>query len=111
MLFLIDAQLPAALAVAFRQAGCEASHVVDLGLATATDGQIWEEAVARSAILVTKDRDFALLRAARDDGPVILWIRVGNIDNRTLIARLLRSLPQIQSAIKRREAIIEFVGK
>jgi predicted nuclease of predicted toxin-antitoxin system len=58
--FLIDAQLPVALAAALRRAGCEASHVADFGLATATDGHIWEEAVARSAVLVTKDRDFAL---------------------------------------------------
>jgi len=72
LLFLVDAQLPASLAVALRQAGHEASHVVDLGLASATDGQIWQEAVTRSAILVTKDRDFALLRAAKDDGPAIL---------------------------------------
>lgn len=111
MLFLVDAQLPVSLARVLRQAGCEAHHVADIGLATATDGQIWEEAIARSAILVTKDRDFALLRAARGDGPKLLWVRVGNINNQTLIARLLQSLPQIQSAVKRGEAIIELVGK
>jgi predicted nuclease of predicted toxin-antitoxin system len=111
LLFLIDAQLPVSLAGALRQAGCEAMHVADLDLATATDQQIWDEAVARSAALITKDRDFPLLRAANKDGPTIVWVRVGNVSNRTLIAQMLHSLPRIQSAIESGETIIEFVGR
>ena len=111
MLFLVDAQLPPALAEALRQAGLEAMHVVDLGMLAATDRQIWDEAVARNAILVTKDRDFLQLRAAKRDGPVILWVRTGNMVNRTLIAQILRALPAIEQAIERGETIIEFVGK
>jgi predicted nuclease of predicted toxin-antitoxin system len=86
-------------------------HVVDLGLLTATDRQIWQEVSLRSAVLVTKDRDFSLLRAASDDGPVILWVRIGNADNRTLITQMMRALPEIVSAIERGEAVIEFVGR
>ena len=110
MLFLIDAQLPPALADAFRSAGHEALHVADLGLETARDRDIWEEAMKRSAVLVTKDRDFPLRRKAIGDGPTILWVRTGNVDNRTLISRLLRILPTIESAIERRESVIEFAG-
>lgn len=50
------------MAEALRQAGCEAVHVIDLGLQAATDEQIWDAAISRSAVLVTKDRDFALRR-------------------------------------------------
>jgi predicted nuclease of predicted toxin-antitoxin system len=110
LLFLVDAQLPPSLAEALRQAGCQALHLNDLGLLAATDRQIWEEAVSRSAILVTKDRDFPLRRAARNDGPAILWIRVGNTSNRILIELVLRALPAIIDAIDRDEAVIEFVG-
>jgi predicted nuclease of predicted toxin-antitoxin system len=46
LLFLIDAQLPPLLAEALRNAGCEAVHVADLGLLTATDRQIWDEALS-----------------------------------------------------------------
>ena len=35
----------------------ETRHV-DLGMLEATDRQIWGEAISRSAVLVTKDRDF-----------------------------------------------------
>lgn len=87
---MIDAQLPPSLAEALRVAGFDAIHVAELGMAAASDGEIWDEAVAGSSVLVTKDRDFSLLRAARIEGPTILWVRVGNIDNRRLIAQMLR---------------------
>jgi predicted nuclease of predicted toxin-antitoxin system len=111
LLFLVDAQLPPLLAEALRQAGCEAVHVIDLGLQAATDEQIWDEAISRSAVLVTKDRDFALRRAATNDGPAILWVRVGNTSNRKLIELVLRALPAIITAIERDEAVIEFIGR
>jgi predicted nuclease of predicted toxin-antitoxin system len=111
LLFLVDAQLPPSLAGTLRDAGCQAVHVADLNLQTATDRQIWDEAASRSAVLVTKDRDFSLLRAASRDGPAILWVRVGNTDNRTLLAKILQSLPAIIRAVERGEAVIEFVGR
>jgi predicted nuclease of predicted toxin-antitoxin system len=111
LLFLVDAQLPPLLAEALRQAGCEAVHVIDLGLQAATDQQIWDEAISRSAVLATKDRDFALRRAATNDGPAILWVRVGNTSNRKLIELVLRALPAIIAAIERDEAVIEFIGR
>ena len=111
MLFLVDAQLPPLLAEALRQAGCEAVHVIDLGLQAATDEQIWDEAISRSAVLVTKDRVFPIRRAASNDGPTILWVRVGNMSNRKLIELALQALPAIIDAIERDEAVIEFVGR
>lgn len=111
MLFLVDAQLPPSLAEALRQAGCQAIHLIDLGLLAATDQKIWDEAISRSAVLVTKDRDFPLRRAAGSDGPTILWVRVGNVSNRKLIDLVLRALPVIINAIERDEAVIEFVGR
>jgi predicted nuclease of predicted toxin-antitoxin system len=110
-LFIIDAQLPPSLAGALRAAGCDAVHVVDLELVAATDRQIWQEVSLRSAVLVTKDRDFSLLRAASNDGPVILWVRTGNAANRTLITQIVSALPEIVAAIERGEAVIEFIGR
>jgi predicted nuclease of predicted toxin-antitoxin system len=111
LLFLIDAQLPPSLAEALRQAGYQAVHVIDLGLLAATDQQIWDEAISRSAVLVTKDRDFPIRRAASNDGPTVLWVRVGNMSNRKLIELALQALPAIIDAIERDEAVIEFVGR
>jgi predicted nuclease of predicted toxin-antitoxin system len=111
LLFLVDAQLPLSIAEALRQAGYQAIHVIDLGMLEATDRQIWDEAISRSAVLVTKDRDFSLRRVAGNAGPTILWVRVGNISNRKLIELALRALPAIIEAIERGEVVIEFVGR
>lgn len=110
MLYLIDAQLPPALAEAMRGAEYDAAHVAEFGMANATDAAIWSAAISRPAVLVTKDRDFSLLRAAKKQGPIVLWVRVGNIDNRALVRQILSAMPQIGEAVARGEAVIEFVG-
>lgn len=107
MRFLVDAQLPPALAEALRAEGHDAVHVADLNMLGATDAMIWKQAIADLATLVTKDRDFTLLRAARRNGPSIFWIRVGNINNRALIATVLRSMPKLLEALKRGDTIVE----
>ena len=111
MPFLVDAQLPPSLAEALRQAGHQAIQVIDLGMLEATDRQIWDEAISRSAVLVTKDRDFSLRRMAGNAGPTILWDRVGNISNRKLIDLVLRALPAIIDAMERGEVVVEFIGR
>lgn len=93
-----------------RRAGYDAAHVAEFGMANATDAAIWSAAISRSAVLVTKDRDFSLLRAAEKQGPIVLWVRVGNIDNRALVRQILSAMPQIGEAVARGEAVIEFVG-
>ena len=59
MKFLVDAQLPPALAHWLREAGHEAQAVRDIGLRDASDTIIWHHARATRAIIVTKDEDFA----------------------------------------------------
>ena len=111
MQFLIDAQLPPRLARALSDLGHEATHVAELGLADATDTVIWEAAVERAAILMTKDQDFAVARAAVGEGPAIVWIRIGNTTNDVLIARVVNSLDAIAAAIARGEAVVELIGR
>jgi predicted nuclease of predicted toxin-antitoxin system len=82
--FIVDAQLPPALARHLQLLGHEAEHVIDLGLERASDRDIWEVAAAQSAIIVTKDEDFPPMRAIQEEGPTILWIRIGNTTRPTL---------------------------
>ena len=86
-------------------------HTIDLPDGNrSTDREIARVADAEGRVVVTKDRDFSLLRAAKSHGPIVLWVRVGNIDNRVLIRRFLGAMPQIAVAVARGEAVIEFVG-
>jgi predicted nuclease of predicted toxin-antitoxin system len=109
--FLIDAQLPPRLARRLSDLGHEATHVADIGLAGASDATIWNIAIERTAILMTKDQDFAIARVARDEGPAVIWIRIGNTTNEVLIARLINSLETIAAAIARGETVVELVER
>jgi hypothetical protein len=58
MRFLINAQLPPALAQHLEHIGYEAVHVESIGLLTAQDREIWQRAIEIGAVLITKDEDF-----------------------------------------------------
>ncbi|WED63362.1 DUF5615 family PIN-like protein [Synoicihabitans lomoniglobus] len=84
MKFLVDAQLPPALALWLREAGHEATHVEDAGLRDAEDGKIWTHALESGAVIMTKDEDFAARSTQVAKAPVIVWLRVGNATNPVL---------------------------
>lgn len=107
MKFLVDAQLPLALATWLRESGHDVDHVADIGLLSATDHEIWAAALARDAILVTKDRDFAEWSIARTPRPQVLWVRIGNAANLSLIARLEAAWDQIQESLTSGARVVE----
>ena len=63
MRFIIDAQLPPALAEWLRRQGHDAEAVRDAGLRDSTDEIILAHAMRITAIVVTKDEDFVLMPA------------------------------------------------
>lgn len=85
MRFLIDAQLPPALADWLKARGHEAAHVEQLLTLDADDDAIWTLARAEKLTIVTKDRDFALWAADRRSGPQVVWLRLGNATTRSLV--------------------------
>ena len=60
MRFIVDAQLPPALAAWLIAQGHEAVHVFDLNLTHADDAVIWQRAEATASVIVTKDEAFAV---------------------------------------------------
>ena len=110
MNFLIDAQLPPGLAVWLRDRGHAAHHLYELGLASATDHEVWARALANSQIVITKDRDFVEWAIVRDPAPQVVWLRIGNLGNRVLIVRLDAVWEQILAEISSGVRIVE-VGR
>ena len=55
MRFLVDAQLPPALARWLSSEGHDAEHVLDFGFAGAEDGDIWSYAAAHGSVIITKE--------------------------------------------------------
>jgi predicted nuclease of predicted toxin-antitoxin system len=51
--FIVDAQLPPALARLLRESGCDAFAVRDIGLPEANDAEIWRYAVQQQAAIIT----------------------------------------------------------
>ena len=107
MRFLVDAQLPPALASWLVEQGHDAEHVADRGLQSASDRRIWDYAFANQACIVTKDEDFAQRRALVVSGPSVVWVRLPNVRRRELLVWFDKALPSILHAIARGEMLIE----
>jgi predicted nuclease of predicted toxin-antitoxin system len=82
--FICDAHIPPSLAAWLRQRGHDAIALLELDLEQLSDREICEMARERDAIVVTKDSDFLYLRHPQD-GPRLLWIRIGNCPRRVLV--------------------------
>ena len=106
MRFLVDAQLPPALARRLEAWGHVAEHVVDLGMAAAPDHRIREYAAAVGAVIVTKDEDFAVWRLLHH-GPAVVWLRIGNTRRTIVLARMEAELPAILRALEGGDALVE----
>ena len=107
MRFVVDAQLPPALARMISELGHEAEHVADIGLRDAGDSPIWDYAIREQAVVITKDEDFPHRLRQGGQGPVIVWLRIGNTSRRALLAWFRPLLPQIAALIANGERLIE----
>ena len=107
MRFLIDAQLPPALARWLEEAGHEARHVEEVGLCEAEDAPIWQYALANQAVIVTKDEDFASRVKQSQNSPKVVWLQIGNCSNRALRMWLEPLLPAIVSQLEQGERLLE----
>lgn len=108
MRFLIDAQLPPALARLLETKGFIAEHVLDVGLGAAEDRVIWDYAANLQATIVTKDEDFVSLITLDPNGPCIVWIRVGNTSKQSLLKWFEPLIPRLIAAIQGAEFIRPF---
>jgi len=106
MRFLIDAQLPPALATWMGEHGFSATPVRNLGLRDSDDGSIWN-VKADDWVVLTKDEDF-VDRCMRDPGALpVVWRRIGNCTNRVLLTWLEPVLPEITRRLREGDKIIE----
>lgn len=107
MRFLVDAQLPPALARLLAAQGHQAEHVGDLGMQSASDAAIWDFALTSSAAIVTKDEDFAQRKLRIDNGPIVIWIRLPNTRRRDLLIWFEAILPELAATLQRGETLVE----
>lgn len=107
MRIVVDAQLQPALARALKRRDFDSCHVFDLGLVDASDKAIWNWAIKRKAVILTKDEDFVRLSLSSVAGPSVIWLRIGNTANEYLVRHLMPRMKGIARAIEEGERLIE----
>ncbi|MCA1809761.1 MAG: DUF5615 family PIN-like protein [Lentisphaerae bacterium] len=107
MRFLVDAQLPPALADWIQEKGYEAKAVRDMGLRDASDTDIWKFADQQKWVIVTKDEDFINFSLQASAPPGLVWIRIGNCANELLFTWLDLMWQDIVHILTSGETIVE----
>lgn len=106
MRFIVDLQLSPMLCDTLRALGQDADHALALGLSD--DGDIWREAQARSAVVVSKDADFVEL-AERTQAAQVLHVAIGNCSNADLLRRFAAAWPDMASSLAAGQAVIRLI--
>jgi predicted nuclease of predicted toxin-antitoxin system len=109
MKFVVDAQLPPALARLLNDQGHDAVHVADVGLLAAKGTAITAFALQEKAVIVSKDEDFPHRLSQISTGPAILWLRIGNSTRRALLEWIEPLLPQIVAQFEAGEHLVEVI--
>lgn len=78
----------------------------DLGLATASDQLIWDEASRDDAVVIRRDDDFVTLARTRG-GARLVWVRVGNCSNPVLVATIEANWPAVAGRLSDGERLVE----
>ena len=107
MKFLVDNQLPPALAEFLRQQGFDANHVFDRGLDKATDREICQHAEATNRVIISKDEDFLHLVSVGATSARLIWVRLGNSRTTALVAAFRALWPSIKAALDEGEQVVE----
>lgn len=68
---------------------------------------MWARAVLDGAAILTKDRDYAIRRAAVSEGPQVVWLRIGNLLARPSVERVAELWPEIEDRLRKGEPLIE----
>jgi len=105
--FLIDNQLPVALAQYLRKRGFGCVHVLDIELEEAADVEICRYAESEEYVIVSKDEDF-VYHAKRPGAQLqVVWVRLGNCRTPALLAAFDAAWAQIESCLAGGDRIIE----
>ncbi len=107
MKFIVDNQLPLALAQYLRKRGFDCQHVLEAGLADSRDRDICRHAELQGLIIISKDEDFIYIAKQREAKIKVIWVRLGNCRTAALLAAFERSWPRIESLLRGGDRIIE----
>jgi predicted nuclease of predicted toxin-antitoxin system len=94
---LFDQNLPERLVTRFASEFPQSMHVKLVGLAEASDLQIWQYARANGYAIISKDGDFSQLALLHGAPPKIIWLKVGNASTADIETHLRKHVKEIQA--------------
>lgn len=97
MKLLFDANISFKLAERLADLFPDSSHVSRESLGQATDEEVWNFAIERDYVIVSKDEDFHQLAFLRGPPPKVVWIRTGNSPTETLEQAIRRNAARIET--------------
>ncbi len=109
MKYLVDAQLPPALARFLTSKGEDVIHVLDVEMMESSDGMIWDYALQDNRIIITKDEDFQMRASVSTDFPIIIWVRIGNCTRKALLTFFDKKWEKIKSELETGAQLIELI--
>jgi len=80
--------------------------VLTIGLGGATDGEIWDYAVAAGCLIVSKDLDFAE-RALLASTVKVVWLRLGNCTTASVHLILRNSVQRLAEFVDSNDILLE----
>ena len=105
MRFVVDENLPDALADWLSERKHDVAHVRHWLGGGADDAHIWSRALAEQRIVVTKDNDFRVRRSAAE-GPQVLLLSVGNRDNADLLRDIERGWAEAEARLTAQAPVV-----
>ena len=83
------------------------THIVPMGLESASDREVWERAAAEGLTIMTKDADFVELAVLRGAPPKVIRLALGNVPNDVVRACLIANADAIGRFATSDEAVLE----
>lgn len=107
MKFLVDNALSPSLAIKLRENGHDAIHVRDLGMAAASDEEIFNFAAKEGRVILSADTDFgAILAFRRISKPSVVIFRQTNKKPENVASLFLKNLPSVAEFLRKGYVII-----
>ena len=97
MKLLFDENLSSRLVGALADQFPDSSHVSLVGLASATDQEIWAYAREHGFTVISKDDDFRSLSLVNGTPPKVIWLRIGNASTAGIEAFIRSALVKIRT--------------
>ena len=106
MKLLLDQKLSRHLVAALQSTYPGTRHVIELGLTTAEDTELWALAQSEGYVIVSKDSDFVQLALLRRAPPKVIYLRVGNSSTEQILTLLQKQQTRIQAFLASTEAVL-----